>query len=152
MRNPGIATDPLWYKDAVLYELHVRAFFDSNDDGIGDFLGLLRKLDYPQDLGVTCLWLLPFFPSPLKDDGYDISDYLNVHPMYGTMEDFKTFLSAAHDRGLAVIIEMVMNVTSDLHAWFQRAWQAPKGTPIRDYDVWSDSDQKDGEVRIIFKD
>src|SRR5258708_34276518 len=129
MKNPGIATDPLWYKDAVLYGLHVRAFFDSNDDGIGDLPGLIQKLDYLQDLGVTCLWLLPFFPSPLKDDGYDIADYLNVHPMYGTMEDFKTFLSAAHDRGLAGMIEMVMNHTSDHHAWFHPSPQTPKSTP-----------------------
>jgi 1,4-alpha-glucan branching enzyme len=112
MRRPGLAADPLWYKDAVVYELHVRAFFDSNNDGIGDFPGLTQKLDYLQDLGVTCLWLLPFFPSPLKDDGYDIADYLNIHPMYGTMEDFKTFLAAAHDRGLQVMIELVMNHTS----------------------------------------
>jgi maltose alpha-D-glucosyltransferase/alpha-amylase len=152
MKKPGLATDPLWYKDAVLYELHVRAFFDSNNDGIGDLPGLIQKLDYLQDLGVTCLWLLPFFPSPLKDDGYDISDYQNVHPMYGTMEDFKTLLDAAHDRGLAVMIELVMNHTSDQHAWFQQARQAPKGTPERDYYVWSDSDQKYGDARIIFTD
>ncbi len=152
MKKPGLAADPLWYKDAVLYELHVRAFFDSNDDGIGDLPGLIQKLDYLQDLGVTCLWLLPFFPSPLKDDGYDISDYLNVHPMYGTMEDFKTFLAAAHDRGLQVMIELVMNHTSDQHPWFQRARQAPKGSPERDYYVWSDSDQKYGDARIIFTD
>jgi maltose alpha-D-glucosyltransferase/alpha-amylase len=152
VKKPGLAADPLWYKDAVLYELHVRAFFDSNEDGIGDLPGLVQKLDYLQDLGVTCLWLLPFFPSPLKDDGYDISDYLNVHPMYGTMEDFKTFLAAAHDRGLQVMIELVMNHTSDQHAWFQRARQAPKGSPERDYYVWSDSDQKYGDVRIIFTD
>ena len=152
MKKPGIATDPLWYKDAVLYELHVRAFFDSNDDGIGDLAGLIQKLDYLQDLGVTCLWLLPFFPSPLKDDGYDISDYLNVHPMYGTLEDFKKFLAAAHDRGLQVMIELVMNHTSDQHAWFQRARQAPKGSPERDFYVWSDTDQKYRDVRIIFTD
>jgi maltose alpha-D-glucosyltransferase/alpha-amylase len=149
---PGLAADPLWYKDAVLYELHVRAFFDSNDDGIGDLPGLIQKLDYLQDLGVTCLWLLPFFPSPLKDDGYDISDYLNVHPMYGTMEDFKTFLAAAHDRELQVMIELVMNHTSDQHAWFQRARQAPKGSPERDYYVWSDTDKKYSDARIIFTD
>jgi len=152
LKKPGIATDPLWYKDAVLYELHVRAFFDSNDDGIGDLPGLIQKLDYLQDLGVTCLWLLPFFPSPLKDDGYDISDYLNVHPMYGTLDDFKKFLAAAHDRGLQVMIELVMNHTSDQHAWFQRARQAPKGSPERDYYVWSDTDQKYRDVRIIFTD
>ncbi len=152
MKKPGIASDPLWYKDAVLYELHVRAFFDSNDDGIGDLPGLIQKLDYLQDLGVTCLWLLPFFPSPLKDDGYDISDYLNVHPMYGTIEDFKTFLAAAHDRGLQVMIELVMNHTSDQHAWFQRARRAPKGSPERDFYVWSDTDQIYSDARIIFTD
>ena len=152
MKKPGITTDPLWYKDAVLYELHVRAFFDSNEDGIGDLPGLLQKLDYLQDLGVTCLWLLPFFPSPLKDDGYDISDYLNVHPMYGTTDDFKTFLAAAHDRGLQVMIELVMNHTSDQHAWFQRARRSPKGSPERDYYVWSDSDQIYSDARIIFTD
>jgi maltose alpha-D-glucosyltransferase / alpha-amylase len=152
MKKPGLGSDPLWYKDAVLYELHVRAFFDVNGDGIGDVPGLIQKLDYLQDLGVTCLWLLPFFPSPLKDDGYDISDYLNVHPMYGTMEDFKALLAAAHDRGLQVMIEMVMNHTSDQHAWFQRARQAPKGSPERDYYVWSDTDQKYTGARIIFTD
>jgi maltose alpha-D-glucosyltransferase / alpha-amylase len=152
MKKPGLASDPLWYKDAVLYELHVRAFFDSNGDGIGDLPGLLQKLDYLQDLGVTCLWLLPFFPSPLKDDGYDISDYLSVHPMYGTLDDFNAFLAAAHDRGLQVMIEMVMNHTSDQHAWFQRARQAPKGSPERDYYVWSDTDQKYSDARIIFTD
>jgi maltose alpha-D-glucosyltransferase/alpha-amylase len=152
MKKPGLATDPLWYKDAVLYELYLRAFFDSNGDGIGDLQGLIQKLDYLQDLGITCIWLLPFFPSPFKDDGYDIADYLNVHPMYGTMEDFNAFLAAAHDRGLQVMIEMVMNHTSDQHAWFQRARQAPKGSPERDYYVWSDSDQKYNDVRIIFTD
>src|ERR1700735_1643696 len=103
--RPGSAGDPLWYKEAIVYELHVRAFKDSNGDGIGDFPGLLQKMDYLQDLGITCLWLLPFFASPLKDDGYDISDYLNVHPMYGTIEDFRAVLDAAHDRGLTVMIE-----------------------------------------------
>ncbi|MGD0668037.1 MAG: maltose alpha-D-glucosyltransferase [Bryobacteraceae bacterium] len=152
MKKPGSATDPLWYKDAVIYELHVRAFFDSNNDGIGDFPGLIQKLDYLQDLGVTCLWLLPFFPSPLKDDGYDISDYLNVHPMYGTMEDFRAFLAAAHERDLQVMIELVMNHTSDQHPWFQRARQAPKGSQERDFYVWSDTDQKYSEARIIFTD
>jgi len=152
MKKPGSTTDPLWYKDALIYELHVRAFFDSNNDGIGDFPGLIQKLDYLQDLGVTCLWLLPFFPSPLKDDGYDISDYLSVHPMYGTMEDFRAFLEAAHERGLQVMIELVMNHTSDQHPWFQRARQAPKGSPEREYYVWSDTDQKYGEARIIFTD
>jgi len=127
MKKPGSTTDPLWYKDALIYELHVRAFFDSNNDGIGDFPGLIQKLDYLQDLGVTCLWLLPFFPSPLKDDGYDIADYLNVHSMYGTMDEFHTFLAAAHERGLQVMIELVMNHTSDQHPWFQRARPRPRG-------------------------
>ncbi|MDR3703881.1 MAG: maltose alpha-D-glucosyltransferase [Candidatus Sulfopaludibacter sp.] len=152
MKRFGSATDPRWYKDAVIYELHLRAFFDSDNDGIGDFPGLIQKLDYLQDLGVTCLWLLPFFPSPLKDDGYDISDYVNVHPMYGTIEDFRTFLAAAHERGLQVMIELVMNHTSDQHPWFQRARQAPSGSPERDYYVWSDTNHKYGEARIIFTD
>jgi maltose alpha-D-glucosyltransferase/alpha-amylase len=135
-RRSGSATDPLWYKDAIIYELHVRAFKDSNADGVGDFGGLIQKLDYLQDLGVTCLWLLPFFPSPLKDDGYDISDYLSVHPIYGTMEDFTAFLAAAHERGLQVMIELVINHTSDQHPWFQRARRSPPGSPERDYYVW----------------
>jgi len=145
-------SDPLWYKDALIYELHVKAFFDGNNDGIGDFPGLLQKLDYIQDLGVTCLWLLPFFPSPLRDDGYDISDYLNVHPDYGTMQDFQTFLAAAHDRGLQVMIELVINHTSDQHPWFQRARQAPPGSVERDFYVWSDTDQLYKDARIIFTD
>src|SRR5579872_4393437 len=151
-KRRGSAADPLWYKDAILYELHVRAFKDSNGDGIGDFPGLIQKLDYLQDLGVTCLWLLPFFPSPLKDDGYDISDYLGVHPMYGTIEDFQTFLNAAHDRNLQVVIELVINHTSEEHPWFQAARQAPAGSPERDFYVWSDTDQKYRGVRIIFTD
>jgi maltose alpha-D-glucosyltransferase / alpha-amylase len=150
-KRPGSAGDPLWYKDAVIYELHVRAFKDSNGDGIGDFPGLLQRLDYLQDLGVTCLWLLPFFPSPLKDDGYDISDYMNVHAMYGTMDDFKAFLAAAHERDLQVMIELVVNHTSDQHPWFQAARQSP-GAPERDFYVWSDSDQKYKDARIIFTD
>src|SRR5215472_4946262 len=152
MRVPGSATDPLWYKDSVIYELHVRAFFDSNGDGIGDFPGLIQKLDYMQDLGVTCLWLLPFTPSPLKDDGYDVSDYLNVHSMYGTLDDFRTLLATAHERGLQVMIELVMNHTSEQHPWFQRARRAPSGSPERDYYVWSDVDQKYRDARIIFTD
>src|ERR1700719_514511 len=149
---PGSASDPLWYKDAIIYELHVRAFKDSNADGIGDFPGLLEKMDYLQDLGVTCLWLLPFFPSPLKDDGYDISDYLNVHPMYGTLEDFRAVLAAAHDRDLQVMIELVVNHTSDQHPWFQAARQAPIGSPERDFYVWSDTEDKYKDARIIFSD
>ncbi len=152
MKQSGSTTDPLWYKDAIIYELHVRAFMDSNNDGIGDLPGLTEKLDYLQDLGVTCLWLLPFFPSPLRDDGYDISDYLNVHPSYGTIADFKQFLERAHDRGLQVMIELVINHTSDQHPWFQRARRAPKGSPERDFYVWSETDQKYQGARIIFTD
>jgi maltose alpha-D-glucosyltransferase/alpha-amylase len=131
VKKPCSATDPLWYKDAILYELHVRAFADSNGDGIGDFQGLISKLDYLQELGVTCLWLLPFFPSPGRDDGYDISDYNNVNPDYGTLDDFKLFLSEAHARNMQVMIELVINHTSDQHPWFQRARLAPKGSPDR---------------------
>ncbi len=148
----GSAADPLWFKDAIIYELHVRAFKDSNGDGIGDFPGLIQKMDYLQDLGVTCLWLLPFFSSPLKDDGYDISDYLDVHPMYGTIDDFRVFMTAAHDRGLQVMIELVVNHTSDQHPWFQAARQAPRGSPERDFYVWSDTEEKYKGVRIIFSD
>ena len=151
-KQPGSAADPLWYKDAIIYELHVRAFKDSNADGIGDFPGLIQKMDYLQDLGVTCMWLLPFFPSPLKDDGYDISDYMNVHPMYGTLDDFRPFLDAAHDRGLQVMIELVVNHTSDQHPWFQAARQAPLGSPERDFYVWSDTEEKYKDARIIFTD
>jgi maltose alpha-D-glucosyltransferase/alpha-amylase len=151
-KRPGSASDPLWYQNAIIYELHVRAFKDSNADGIGDFPGLIQKLDYLQDLGVTCVWLLPFFPSPLKDDGYDISDYLDVHPMYGTIEDFRAFLEAAHDRGLQVMIELVVNHTSDQHPWFQAARQAAPGSPERDFYVWSDTDKKYKDARIIFTD
>jgi maltose alpha-D-glucosyltransferase / alpha-amylase len=148
----GSAADPLWYKDAIVYELHVRAFKDSNADGIGDFPGLIQKIDYLQDLGVTCIWLLPFFPSPLKDDGYDISDYLNVHPMYGTVDDFREFLAAAHDRDLQVIIELVVNHTSDQHPWFQAARLAPRDSPERNFYVWSDTEERYKEARIIFSD
>ena len=151
-RRLGSASDKLWYKDAIIYELHVKAFADSNADGIGDFPGLMQKLDYLQDLGVTCIWLLPFFPSPLRDDGYDIADYINVHPSYGTLDDFKAFLAAAHDRELQVMIELVINHTSDQHPWFQAARNAPAGSPERDYYVWSDSDDKYKDARIIFTD
>ena len=151
-KRPGSASDPLWYKDAIIYELHVRAFKDSNADGVGDFAGLLQKLDYIQDLGVTCLWLLPFFPSPLRDDGYDISDYLNVHPMYGTIEDFRAVLGAAHDRNLQVMIELVVNHTSDQHPWFQAARAAPRDSPARNFYVWSDTVEKYKDARIIFSD
>jgi maltose alpha-D-glucosyltransferase / alpha-amylase len=152
MKLRGSTRDPLWYKDAILYELHVKAFADGNDDGIGDFQGLMGKLDYLQTLGVTCLWLLPFFPSPLRDDGYDIADYRNVHPGYGTLEDFQRFLNAAHDRQMQVIIELVVNHTSDQHPWFQRARRAEPGSPERDYYVWSDTDDKYRDARIIFLD
>ncbi|HEX3437402.1 MAG TPA: maltose alpha-D-glucosyltransferase [Pseudacidobacterium sp.] len=151
-KRSGSVSDPLWYKDAIIYELHVRAFADSNNDGIGDFPGLIQKLDYLQDLGVTCLWLLPFFPSPLRDDGYDIADYMTVHPNYGTLEDFQKFLVAAHNRGLQVMIELVINHTSDQHPWFQRARHALTGSPERDYYVWSDTDKKYQDARIIFTD
>ncbi len=152
MKLKGSAQDPLWYKDAIIYETHVKAFFDRNNDGIGDFQGLTEKLDYLQTLGVTCLWLLPFFPSPLKDDGYDISDYNDVHPSYGTMDDFRTFLSAAHERDIQVLIELVVNHTSDQHPWFQAARRAHAGSEERDFYVWSDSDHKYGDARIIFTD
>jgi maltose alpha-D-glucosyltransferase/alpha-amylase len=146
------ATDPLWYKDAIIYELHVRAFADSNGDGIGDFPGLLSKLDYLQDLGVTCLWLLPFFPSPLRDDGYDISNYNDVNPSYGTLSDFRAFLDAAHQRNMQVMIELVINHTSDQHPWFRAARLAPPGSPERDMYVWSETDQPYKDARIIFTD
>jgi maltose alpha-D-glucosyltransferase / alpha-amylase len=143
--------EPLWYKDAILYELHVKAFFDSTDDGVGDFRGLIEKLDYLQDLGVTALWLLPTYPSPLRDDGYDISDYMNVQPAYGSVEDFEAFVEAAHSRGLRVITELVMNHTSDQHPWFRAARSDP-ASPFRDYYVWSDTDRRYRDARIIFTD
>ncbi len=151
LARPAIS-DPLWYKDAIIYQLHVKAFFDANDDGIGDFQGLCRKLDYLQDLGVTALWLLPFYPSPLRDDGYDISDYRNINPSYGRMGDFKAFVREAHRRNLRVITELVVNHTSDQHPWFQRARQAKPGSHLRDFYLWSDTDQKFAETRVIFVD
>jgi maltose alpha-D-glucosyltransferase / alpha-amylase len=144
--------DPLWYKDAIIYEVHVKAFYDTAGDGIGDFKGLTSKLDYLKDLGVTALWLLPFFPSPLKDDGYDISDYFGVHPLYGVLNDFKELLREAHARGIKVIIELVMNHTSDQHPWFKKARLAPAGSELRNLYVWSDTPDKYKEARIIFKD
>ncbi len=141
----------LWYKDAVIYQSHVRAFYDSNNDGIGDFPGLMQKLDYVQDLGVDALWLMPFFPSPLRDDGYDISDYNSVHPSYGNLEDFTIFLKAAHSRGIRVIIELVLNHTSDQHAWFQEA-RSSRDNPKRNWYVWSDTDDRYKDARIIFLD
>ncbi|MBX7158026.1 MAG: maltose alpha-D-glucosyltransferase [Verrucomicrobiae bacterium] len=141
-----------WYQDAIIYELNLKTFADSDGDGIGDFVGLTQKLDYLQNLGVTALWLLPFYPSPLRDDGYDISDYFSVHPSYGTLKDFKTFLKAAHQRGLRVITELVLNHTSDQHRWFQESRRAEFGTRWRDFYVWSDSPHVYSEARIIFKD
>ena len=143
--------DPQWYQDAVFYELHVRAFYDGNDDGIGDFAGLTQKLDYLEWLGVDCLWLLPFYPSPLRDDGYDVSDFLSIAPSYGSTEDFRRLLDEAHRRGMRVIADLVLNHTSDQHAWFQAARRSPQA-PTRHYYVWSDTDQKYAKARIIFID
>ncbi len=150
--SPFLSDDPLWFKDSIIYEVPVRAFADSDKDGIGDFKGLTEKLDYIQDLGVTAVWILPFFPSPLRDDGYDIADYYSVNPIYGTLDDFKEFLDAAHDRGIRVIIELIVNHTSDQHPWFQRARRAKPGSTERDFYVWSDTPKKYPDVRIIFKD
>jgi maltose alpha-D-glucosyltransferase/alpha-amylase len=144
--------NPLWFKDAVIYQLHVKTFQDSDGDGLGDFRGLVSRLDYFSELGVTALWLLPFYPSPLKDDGYDIADYFAVNPSYGTLEDFRTFLHLAHERGLRVITELVLNHTSDQNAWFQRARHAPAGSAERDFYVWSDDPRRYADARIIFKD
>ena len=152
MKKPASATDPLWYKDAIIYELHVRAFADSNGDGIGDFPGLLSRLDYLQNLGITCIWILPFFPSPLRDDGYDISNYVDVNPSYGTLNDFKAVLDAAHERNMQVMIELVINHTSDQHPWFKAARLAAPGSPAREMYVWSQSDQLFKDARIIFTD
>ncbi|MFN8496611.1 MAG: maltose alpha-D-glucosyltransferase [Anaerolineae bacterium] len=159
MREGGVAAgelllddDPLWYKDAVIYELHVRAFSDSNADGMGDFRGLTQKLDYLQSLGITAIWLLPFFPSPWRDDGYDIADYSDVHPAYGTVRDVEQIVREAHRRGLRVIGELVCNHTSDQHAWFQRARRAAPGSPLRDFYVWTDDPTKYKDARIIFTD
>jgi len=147
-----LGDDPLWYKDAVIYELHVRAFFDEDGDGIGDFKGLTRKLDYLQQVGVTAIWLLPFYPSPLRDDGYDISDYYRIHPFYGNIRDFKTLLREAHRRGIRVITELVVNHTSDQHPWFQRARRSKPGSSYRNFYVWSQKPDRYRETRIIFND
>jgi maltose alpha-D-glucosyltransferase/alpha-amylase len=141
-----------WHLDAVIYQLHVKAYRDSNRDGFGDFQGLIQKLDYIASLGVTALWLLPFYPSPLRDDGYDIAHYTDVHPSYGSIDDFKEFLDAAHKRGLKVITELVINHTSDQHAWFERARRAPRDSPERNFYVWSDDPNKYAGVRLIFPD
>ena len=147
----SLTREPSWYKDAVIYQVHVRSFSDSNGDGIGDFPGLTQRLDYVQELGVNAIWLMPFFPSPLRDDGYDIADYRSVHPSYGTLEDFKAFLATAHERGIRVIIEMVLNHTSDQHPWFL-ASRSSRDNPKRDWYVWSETDSRYRGTRIIFLD
>ncbi len=152
INNTDIHNNLRWYKDAIIYELHIKAFRDSNGDGIGDFEGLLEKLDYLQELGVTAIWLLPFYPSPLRDDGYDIADYYTINPSYGNIEQLKTLLTEAHKRDLKVITELVINHSSDQHPWFQRARRAPKGSPERDYYVWTDDPTQWKDVRIIFQD
>src|SRR5215831_11986524 len=143
MAHPGLDhSEPLWYKDAIIYELHVRPFYDSNGAGLGDFPGLTQKLDYLLDLGVTALWLLPFYPSPLRDDGYDVADYQNVHPAYGTLDDFQRFMQVAQARGLRVITKLMANHMSDQHPWFQAARRAKPGSPAREFYVWSDTDRR----------
>ncbi len=151
-RDPFLEDDPLWYKDAIIYELHIKAFYDSDNDGIGDFKGLTKKLDYLESLGITAIWILPFYPSPLKDDGYDISYYFDLHPDYGTMRDFKDFLQEAHGRGIRVITELVLNHTSDQHPWFQKSRKANQGSIWRNFYVWSDNLEKYKDTRIIFTD
>lgn len=150
--NPTFDDNLHWYKDAIIYELHIKAFRDGNGDGIGDFQGIMEKLDYLEDLGVTAIWLLPFYPSPLRDDGYDIADYYTINPSYGDIEQLQAFLDEAHNRNLKVIIELVINHTSDQHPWFQRARKAPKGSPERDFYVWTDDSTQYKDVRIIFQD
>lgn len=150
--NAQPLNDPLWYKDAIIYQTHVKAFFDTDGDGIGNFRGLTQKLDYIRDLGVNTIWLLPFYPSPMRDDGYDIADYRGIDPRYGTRRDFRRFVNAAHQRGLRIVIELVINHTSDQHPWFQAARHAPKGSKKRDFYVWSDDDKRFPETRIIFTD
>ncbi|WP_431209415.1 alpha-amylase family glycosyl hydrolase [Puia sp. P3] len=153
MDTPPLLDDDLhWYKDAIIYELHIKAFCDGDGDGVGDFQGLLQKLDYLQDLGVTAIWLLPFYPSPLKDDGYDIADYYNINSSYGDISQFKHLLKEAHRRNLKVITELVLNHTSDQHAWFQRARRSPKGSDERNFYVWTDNPDQYKDVRIIFQD
>ena len=149
---PHLSNDPLWYKDAIIYQVHVKSFRDANGDGYGDFRGLIQRLDYVQSLGVTALWILPFYPSPLRDDGYDIAAYEEINPTYGNIDDFKAFMDEAHRRGLRVITELVINHTSDQHPWFQRARRAPKGSPERDFYVWTDDPNKYEGTRIIFTD
>jgi maltose alpha-D-glucosyltransferase/alpha-amylase len=151
-KSSSTQDESLWYRDAVIYQLHVKTYFDSDADGVGDFKGLTQKLDYLQNLGVTALWLLPFYPSPLKDDGYDIADYTNINPSFGNLRDFKAFLREAHRRGLKVITELVVNHTSDQHPWFQNARRAKPGSNRRNFYVWSDTADRYKEARIIFKD
>jgi maltose alpha-D-glucosyltransferase / alpha-amylase len=146
------STEAPWFKDAIFYELHVRSFYDSNGDGIGDFPGLIQKLDYLEDLGINTIWLLPFYPSPLKDDGYDVSDYYNVHPDYGDLSDFKALLKEAHRRGIRVITELILNHTSDQHPWFKKAKRAKHGSRLRDFYVWNDTPEKYKDARVIFTD
>ena len=150
--KPALSDDPLWYKDAIIYQVHVKSFFDANNDGVGDFPGLIAKLDYIAELGVDTIWLLPFYPSPRRDDGYDIADYRNVHPDYGTLSDLRRFIQGAHARGMRVVTELVINHTSDQHPWFQRARRAKPGSNHRNYYVWSDTDKKYENTRIIFID
>ena len=150
--TPALEPNPQWYQDAIIYQAHVKSFYDSDGDGIGDFRGMTEKLDYLQDLGVTALWILPFYPSPLRDDGYDTAQYTAVHPAYGTLADFHVFLRELHRRGIRLITELVLNHTSDQHEWFQRARSAPPGSRWRNFYVWSDTAEKYREARIIFKD
>jgi maltose alpha-D-glucosyltransferase/alpha-amylase len=152
LAEPSQVPQPRWYQDGVFYEVHVRAYHDDNGDGIGDFRGLERKLDHIRDLGVTAVWLLPFYPSPLKDDGYDIASYMAIHPAYGTLRDFRHFLRAAHTRGLRVITELVLNHTSDQHPWFRRARNSKPGSVWRNFYVWSDTTDRYADARVIFKD
>ena len=152
VESVAVADDPDWYRTGVLYQVHVRSFADGNGDGIGDFQGLTSRLDYIQELGATAIWLLPFYPSPLRDGGYDISDYTSIHPDYGTMRDFRHFIRQAHRRGIRVITEVVINHTSDQHEWFQRSRRAKPGSKWRDFYVWSESDQKYPDARVIFSD
>jgi maltose alpha-D-glucosyltransferase / alpha-amylase len=150
--RPSRHESPDWYKDAIIYQLHIKAYMDSDGNGIGDFKGLLERLDHVERLGVTAIWVLPFYPSPLRDDGYDIADYKSINEVYGTMRDFKRFVDEAHRRGISVITELVINHTSDQHPWFQRARQAPKGSAARDFYVWHDDDKRYDQTRIIFLD
>src|SRR5215216_1832649 len=145
-------TDTQWYRDAIIYQIHVKSFFDSNGDGVGDFDGVTEKLDYIRELGATALWVMPFYPSPLKDDGYDIADYRGINASYGTMRDFRRFVRAAHERGLRVVTELVINHTSDQHPWFQKARRSRPGSAAREFYVWSDTDKKYQDTRIIFLD